>query len=114
MPKTRVRSRSYERQTGSMPRSYRFNGRWYPITASPRCHTCGSPQRATAERLVIEGVGYTEAARRLPEDAGLSAKTIREHCIRGHIPVDDEIARQLVESTEGRHAAVLAAGVEAR
>lgn len=62
--------------------------------------------------MLATGWGFTAIARALPEEAHLSARNVREHLIRSHLPVDAAIARKLVEASGGSHAAVFEMGIE--
>jgi hypothetical protein len=79
--------------------------------SSARCKTCRSPQRLSAEIMIVRGLGYSEVVRRLGDAPGLSAKTLREHCVRGHRAVETEVVRRLIEAIEGGRTAVLEMGV---
>ena len=92
--------------------TYQVEGVTYPLIPSTRCHTCRSPHRAEIETLVALGVGYSQVARTLPADAALSGRNIREHVIRNHLQVRDEVVRRLVEAAGGDRRAVLEIGIE--
>jgi hypothetical protein len=64
------------------------------------------------DTLLAKGWGYTAIARRLPDSARLSARNVREHFVRAHLPTEAIVARRLVEASGGSHALVLEMGVE--
>lgn len=90
--------------------TYAVEGVSYAM-GSARCRTCRSPHRHTVECLLAEGTSYAHAARTLPADAGLSAKNLREHARRGHVPVQSEVIRRVIERAGTERAEVLENGV---
>jgi hypothetical protein len=88
-------------------------GRNYPLVASPRCRTCRSPQRREIEELVVGGSSFAEASRSYSA-AGLSARNVREHIRRGHLPIEHEVVRRLVEQEVKEHIALVESGVSAK
>lgn len=88
-------------------------GRSYPLVASPRCRTCRSPQRREIEKLVIGGSSFAEASRSYSA-AGLSARNVREHIRRGHLPIEHEVVKRLVEQQVKEHIALVESGVSAK
>lgn len=77
---------------------------------SSRCFTCSSVHRDTIDRLVAEGIGYTEIARRV-SDAELRPHHIREHAVRDHAGVRGEVTRRLVQATGVDGSAAMELGV---
>ena len=90
--------------------TFEVAGKTYPLTRSPHCRVCRSPFREAAERQVLAGASFAEAARSLPDDADLTAKNISRHC-RRHLPLKQEAARRLVDAAAGRRAADVEHGV---
>lgn len=76
----------------------RIGGRDYPLRSIPSCKTCQSPHRLEAEAMLLTS-GRTPAAiaRSLPEDAGLTGDNLRDHFNNGHMPLQVEVQRRLVE-----------------
>lgn len=78
-------------------RMYRIGGRLYPMKSEPTCHTCQSPYRFQIERHLADGRAYARIVRDLPDDAGVSAESISRHKRNGHLPLNEEEYRQIVE-----------------
>jgi hypothetical protein len=89
------------------------SGRSYPLVASPRCRTCRSPQRREIEKLVVGGSSFAEASRSYAA-AGLSTRNVREHIRRGHLPIEHEVVKRLVEQQVEEHVTLVESGVSAR
>lgn len=79
-----------------------INGRKYPMKTVARCLTCMSPHRQQIELAILEQHSYQRIADSL---IGLetgarshpTATAIREHVIRGHMPIGPAAERALVE-----------------
>jgi hypothetical protein len=62
--------------------------------------------------LLVGGSSFAEASRSLSA-AGLSARNVREHFRRGHLPIEHEVVRRLVEQQVKDHIALVESGVSA-
>jgi hypothetical protein len=63
--------------------------------------------------LLVGGSSFAQAIRTHP-DAGLSARNVREHIRRGHLPIEHELVRRLVEQEVKEHIALVESGVSAK
>jgi hypothetical protein len=63
--------------------------------------------------LVVGGSSFAEASRSLSA-AGLSARNVREHIRRGHLPIEHEVVKRLVEQQVEEHVALVESGVSAK
>lgn len=77
---------------------YELGGRVYPARSQPQCNTCQSEYRLEIEQKLLRGYGYTAIARSLPDDAGISMSSIRNHVHNGHLPLDESVKRAAVEA----------------
>ncbi len=78
--------------------TYRSGAHEYPVKTSTRCRTCRSKYRPRVETLLLEGQPYAAIVESLPEDDGLNAAGIGEHYRRGHLAVESEVARRLLDN----------------
>jgi hypothetical protein len=76
---------------------YRLGGREYPQRVVPNCNVCASRYRYDVERAVAGGQPFAAIVRALPDDAGLSARSIANHSHAGHMPYEQEALRRVVE-----------------
>lgn len=71
---------------------YELRGRSYPYLYESRCRVCSSPYRRGIEMVVcanlfVHGPGSTRGVvALLPEDAGISWRSVRRHFVRRHHP----------------------------
>jgi hypothetical protein len=91
--------------------AYRLGGRDYPLRRATGCHTCSSSYRASVERGIAHGVSFAAIARALPEDAALEAHNIAAHYRNGHVPLEIEAVRRLIEERAAEAGADLEEGV---
>jgi hypothetical protein len=63
--------------------------------------------------LVVGGSSLAQASRS-HSAAGLSARNVREHIRRGHLPIEHEVVRRLVEQQVKDHIALVESGVSAK
>lgn len=77
---------------------YQLGGRMYPMRSEPRCNTCQSQYRLEVEKKILRGYGYAAVANSLPDNAGISASSIRSHVTNGHLPLDESVKRAAIEA----------------
>lgn len=81
--------------------AYSLGGRTYPMVTVSQCHTCQSPMRLDIEKMILTGTPYLRISRwteeTLPEGQHLSANSVRHHFDRGHMPVEAEVVRQVLD-----------------
>ena len=95
--------------------TYTVGGQQYPLTASSRCRTCRSRHRRTIECRLVEGATPADALRDIDDADKPNTRNIREHVARGHLPVESELVRQLINTGEGgQRANLVEQGVAAR
>ena len=94
--------------------TYTVGGRQYPVVRSPRCRTCRSAHRLTVEVAVVGGASASEAVQHLPEDARLTARNVREHLRRGHLPVEHEVVARMIEQEARARADLIETGATDR
>lgn len=85
------------RQGGASVVTYRLGGRNYPMRTAPNCRVCQSPYRLRVEQELAAGRVYARIASSLPEDADLSARNVSEHYKNGHMPLEVEASRRILE-----------------
>lgn len=78
------------------------NGRKYPMKRVPQCRTCMSPYRLEIEQAVLDQYSYKkiEAAVADREPGPLpnpSWQSVRDHVVKGHMPIGPTAERALVE-----------------
>lgn len=77
--------------------STEIGGKVYALRRVSSCLTCSSPYREEIENSFVRGYTPTTIVRHLPPDANLSARNLREHFVRQHLPLDDAVVARLVE-----------------
>lgn len=81
--------------------SYSVGGRTYPMVTIPQCNTCSSPHRMEIEKRILAGTPYRRISEWTEETFGegrrVSAQSIRGHFDRGHIPVEAEVVRRVLD-----------------
>jgi hypothetical protein len=87
-----------QRQGGASIVMYRMGGREYPLRVAPNCKVCRSPHRFNIEQEIIAGRTYKTIEMALPDDADLSSANIRAHYTNGHLPLDAEVSRRLLDA----------------
>lgn len=87
----------------------RIGNRVYDAVRVPQCHTCNHPARMEIETGIVENLAYRVIAERYSdveykEPAGditvlpaISADSIRNHFLKGHLPLQAAVRRQLAE-----------------
>ncbi len=75
----------------------RVAGSDYPLVSVPTCRTCRSPRRLEIETAVISGAGFASTAREFGGES-VSARSIKRHFQRGHLPLRAVAVRQYQES----------------
>lgn len=76
---------------------YRVAGRTYPMKVVNGCGVCHSPWRTAAENFIVLGYSFEKASSELPAEAGISAEQLRHHFKTGHLPLQEEARRVLIE-----------------
>jgi hypothetical protein len=72
-----------------------IDGREVRVTNRPQCRVCRSRHRAVIERGLIQGLPPRSIVYQLTEPSDVSARNIREHRRRGHVPVDHDAIEQM-------------------
>jgi hypothetical protein len=80
---------------------YRLGGRTYPAEVDQGCLVCKSTYRAMVENWLVQGRSYAASARALPSDAMLSPRDISRHVRGHHLPLAEDVRRQIVEDRGG-------------
>lgn len=87
----------------------RIGNRVYDAVRVPQCHTCNHPARMEIETGIVENLAYRVIAERYSdvefrESGGdvtvlpaISADSIRNHFLKGHLPLQAAVRRQLAE-----------------
>lgn len=86
--------------------TYRMGGRSYPLRAAATCHVCQSIYRFEIETQIASGRTFANIIRHLPEDHDLEPGALKRHYDAGHMPMEIEAARRIVEERAielGRH-----------
>ena len=76
------------------------------------CLTCSSPYRTEIETAFVKGYTPTTIVRHLPADANLTARNLRDHFVRQHLPLDDAVVARLVEEERQHRDEVVKAGAD--
>lgn len=76
---------------------YRVGGREYEMVRVANCKTCQSEYRAQIENMLLSSYGYAAIVRGLPEDAGISTRSIASHVKGGHLPASAAVKRVVIE-----------------
>lgn len=76
---------------------YRVGGRSYPLKSVAQCKVCASPHRLEVEQQIINARTYAAICRSLPEDADLSPRNLADHYKNGHMPLEQETLREIVD-----------------
>jgi hypothetical protein len=84
----------------------------YPLITERRCRTCTHPERIRVETEVVQGRPWSAILRDLPGESGLSARGIRNHFVRGHLPIEEETVARLVQRQAEERGHVVAAGAD--
>lgn len=87
-------------QGGASLASYRFGGRTYPFRTVASCLTCQSPYRLEIEEMIAKGVPYSRIVTDLDLTAGrnrVTARSMIAHFNNGHMPVESESVRRILE-----------------
>ncbi len=68
--------------------SISVGGRTYPYTTAKGCRVCNSGSvRLEAENQIVSGRTWARIVEELPEEAGLSARNLKDHYSAGHMPI---------------------------
>lgn len=84
-------------RTGNSIVMYRVGGRTYPLKTVPQCRVCQSPDRLDIEQWIINGRPYAAIAKSLPEESPITARNIKDHQTNGHMPLDTEAMRAVID-----------------
>jgi hypothetical protein len=82
------------RQAAASIVTYRLGGRDYPLRSATGCKVCSSPARFTVESEIVRGATYTSIARSV---GNLTNQNVRNHFLAGHMPLEVEALRRLLE-----------------
>jgi hypothetical protein len=85
------------RQAAASIVTYRLGGENYTLHSAPGCLVCASPARLDIEMSIVRGNTYASIERHLPAGSGVSAHNIRSHYAAGHLPLQVEVMRRLLE-----------------
>lgn len=92
--------------------STEVGGKIYALRGISSCLTCSSPYRAEIENAFVKGYTPTTIVRHLPADASLTARNLREHFVRQHLPLDDAVVARLVEEERQHRDDVVKTGTD--
>jgi hypothetical protein len=90
----------------------KVGGNTYPAVNERRCRTCRHPQRLRLETEVIAGRPWSAVIDDLPPGSGLTARALRNHFVRGHLPVREATAARLAVQQAAERGQVVAAGTD--
>lgn len=76
---------------------YRVGGRQYPLKTVAQCKVCSSPNRLTIEQEVANARSYVAIIKSLPEGHDLNPRNIRDHYANGHMPLEVETMRSIID-----------------
>lgn len=82
--------------TGSLA-TVKVADREYPLVNARLCRLCQYPKRRAVEEAVVAGGTWSQVARSLDPDAGLTARNIRDHFENGHLPIQEEAVQRLAD-----------------
>ena len=99
-------------QTNASVAYVTVGGNTYPARNEHRCHTCCHPQRHRLETEVIAGRPWSAVIKDLSPDCGLTPRALRNHFVRGHLPVQAETAARLASEQAEERGQVVAAGAD--
>lgn len=78
--------------------TYRMGGRDYPLRSVATCKVCRSPSRFEIERELVSGRTYATIARAVSDtDPDINPRNIRDHYANGHLPMEQEASRRIIE-----------------
>lgn len=103
------------RQGGSSVIAYRLGGRDYPLRTVAQCKVCSSPHRFEIEKELAAGRVYKRIVESLlieDPDCDLSPKNLSDHYRNGHMPLEVEASRRIVEKRAEQRGLDVAAGVD--
>lgn len=89
------------RQGGSSVITYRLGGRDYPLRTVAQCKVCSSPHRFEIEQEIASGRVYkkiVESLRIQDEGLDLNVKNLANHYSNGHMPLEQEASRRILEN----------------
>ena len=86
-------------------------GRTYPLVSIPSCKVCRSTERYAIERAIVDGAGYEATVRKF-SDAGITARGIKRHFLRQHLPLMAVAVRELQDRNEQRRSDLVATGAK--
>lgn len=96
--------------------SYRIAGRTYPFRTVSRCLTCQSPQRLEIEARIARGVPYSRIVQDLELTEGrnrVTTTSMATHFNNGHMPVETEAIRRVLERRAAERGRAIESGIEA-
>lgn len=98
--------------------SYRFaDGKVYPFKTVGRCLTCQSAHRLEIEQMVARGVPYARIVQDLNLRQGqnrVTAASIANHFNGGHMPVQQETVRRIIERKARERGESISEAIDAR
>lgn len=90
--------------------TYRLGGRDYPLRSVATCKVCNSEARLDVERALAAGATYASIAAKT--DGAVTAQNVRNHFVGGHMPMEVEALRRLLERRAEEVGRDIEAGVE--
>lgn len=103
------------RQGGSSVIAYRLGGRDYPLRTVAQCKVCSSPHRFEIEKELAAGRVYKKIVESLliqDPDCDLNPKNVADHYRNGHMPLEVEASRRIVERRAEQRGLDVVAGVD--
>lgn len=97
--------------------AYQFNGQIYPLKSVGRCLTCQSPFRVEIEKMIARGVPYARIAQDLDLRQGrnrVSTASMANHFKNGHMPVQQETVRRVLERKARERGESISEAIDAR
>ena len=95
--------------------SYRLGGRESPMVSVGSCKVCQSPQRIKIESDIIAGRtwGMIEKSIKVVDpDCDLTGRNIRDHYHNGHLPLEQEAGRRIIERRATQRGADIEKGLD--
>ncbi len=103
------------RQGGSSLIAYRLGGRDYPLRTVAQCKVCSSPHRFEIEKEIAAGRVYKNIVASLlleDPDCDLTNKNLNDHYRNGHMPLEVEASRRILERRAEQRGLDVVAGVD--
>ena len=104
-----------QRQGGSSVIAYRLGGRDYPLRTVAQCRVCSSPHRFEIEKEIAAGRVYQRIIDSLAAadpDIDLKVASLAGHYRNGHMPLETEASRRILERRAQVRGVDVESGVE--